>query len=170
MPLTTADARSEWGRFAEGSVERRMLVALGDDLGLRLRPRPMQLDERNRVEVEGMDPEGTVVVQLIGNQGTYKPAYRNKVLADCAKLAWLLRSVPTAERAVLVVTGLVAQAFGGWVATAAADLGIEVVVFDGNHVVPLAEHRAAAPGPSAAVPDQPAAVPEQHQPPRPPER
>lgn len=128
---------SEWSRLAEGSIERRMLLATGEALGTRLRPRPLALDNGNRVEIEGIDPGGRIVVQLVANQGAYKPSYRNKVLADLFKLLWVRASVSTAERAVLVVTELVVQALGGWVAIAAADLGIEVFVFDGAGVRPL---------------------------------
>ena len=137
MRLTVVDSTSEWSRFAEGSIERRMLLATSEQLGARLRPRPLLLDSRNRVEVEGIDPDGRIVVQLVANQGTYKPSYRNKVLADLFKLLWLRESVPTATRAVLVVTELIVPALGGWVAIAAADLGIEVLVFDGVRVTSL---------------------------------
>jgi hypothetical protein len=135
MRLVIADAPSEWSRFGEDSVERRMLVAAGDALGVRLRPRPLLLPQgRQRVEVEGIDPAGRIVVQLVANQGSYKPSYRNKVMADLFKLLWLRDAVPSAERAVLVITEPVVQALGGWVAIAAADLGVEVYVFDGAHV------------------------------------
>lgn len=137
MHLTVLDAPTEWSRFAEGSVERRMLLALGDRLGTPLRPKPLMLPDGSRVEVEGIDAECRVLVQLVGNQGAYKPAYRNKVMADMFKLLWLRESVPTAERAVLLVTELIVQALGGWVARAAADLGIEIHVFDGSTVAPL---------------------------------
>jgi hypothetical protein len=53
MRLTIAEAPSEWSRFADGSVERRMLVAIGAELGVSLRPRPLLLEHRHRVEVEG---------------------------------------------------------------------------------------------------------------------
>jgi hypothetical protein len=141
MRLMIADAPSEWSRFADGSVEQRMLLAISDELGVSLRPRPLLLENRNRVEVEGIDSGGRVVVQLVANQGTYKPSYRNKVMADLFKLLWLRSSVPSAERAVLVVTELIVQALGGWVAFAAADLGIEVYVFDGEQVLPLRRER-----------------------------
>ena len=138
MRLMIADAPSEWSRFGEDSVERRMLIATGDALGARLRPRPLLLPEgRQRVEVEGIDPDGRIVVQLVANQGAYKPAYRNKVMADLFKLLWLRGAVPSARRAVLVVTEPIVQALGGWVAIAAADLGVEVYVFDGALVSPL---------------------------------
>ena len=138
MHLVIADASSEWSRFGEDSVERRMLVAAGDALGVRLRPRPLLLPEgRQRVEVEGIDQDGRIVVQLVANQGSYKPSYRNKVMADLFKLLWLRDAVPSAERAVLVVTEPIVQALGGWVAIAAADLGVEVYVFDGAQVEPL---------------------------------
>ncbi len=137
MILTILDAPTEWSRFGEGSVERRMLTALSARLGTRLRPRPLMLPDGSRVEVEGIDGAGRVLVQLVTNQGAYKPAYRNKVMADMFKLLWLRASVPTAEVAVLVVTELIVQALAGWVARAAADLGIEVYVFAGNTVATL---------------------------------
>lgn len=139
MLLTVADSPSEWGRHGDGSTERKMLLAAGETIGAPLRPRSMVLENRSRVEVEGMDPDGRVVVQLVANQGVYKPAYRNKVMADLFKLVWLRTSVPTAERALLVITELVVRALGGWVAVAAADLGVEVLVFDGTTTTPLAE-------------------------------
>jgi hypothetical protein len=138
--LTVLDAPNEWSRFAEGSIERHMLVALGDQLGTALRPKPLMLPDGSRVEVEGIDAAGRVLVQLVSNQGAYKPAYRNKVMADMFKLLWLRDSVPTAERTVLLITELIVQALGGWVARAAADLGIEIYVFDGNAAVTL-QHR-----------------------------
>jgi hypothetical protein len=137
MHLTLLDAATEWSRFTEGSIERRMLIALSEQLGAKLRPRPLLLPNGSRVEVEGIDGGGRVLAQLVSNQGAYKPAYRNKVMADMFKLLWLRGSVPTAERAVLVVTELIVQALGGWVALAAADLGIEIYVFDGNNVATL---------------------------------
>ncbi|SEB10909.1 hypothetical protein [Leifsonia sp. 21MFCrub1.1] len=127
----------EWNRFAEGSVERLMLSALSERLGTALRPRVLLLADGVRVEVEGMDAAGTVVAQLVANQGSYKPSYRNKVMADMFKLLWLRTAAPQVERAVLVVSTVTVRALNGWVAVAAADLGVEVYVFDGAGVVPL---------------------------------
>lgn len=127
--------RSEWGRFAPDSVERRMLEHAGTALGVVLRPRTVVL-ERARVEVEGIDEADRVVVQLVANQGAYKPAWRNKVMADLFKLLWLRRSVPGVERAVLVVAEPAARALAGWVSVAAADLGVEVLVWDGAVAAP----------------------------------
>ncbi|MFJ7288069.1 MULTISPECIES: hypothetical protein [unclassified Curtobacterium] len=129
------DARSDWGRFAPDSVERRMLDDTGTALGLVLRPRTVVLD-RARVEVEGIDADDRVVVQLVANQGAYKPAWRNKVMADLFKLLWLRQSVPGVERAVLVVAEPAARALAGWVSVAAEDLGVEVLVWDGHAAAP----------------------------------
>ena len=137
MHFTVLDAATEWSRFTDGSIERRMLIALSEHLGTKLRPKPLMLPNGSRVEVEGIDGGGRLLAQLVSNQGAYKPAYRNKVMADMFKLLWLRDSVPTAERALLVVTELIVQALGGWVALAAADLGIEIYVFGGNTVARL---------------------------------
>ena len=127
--------RSEWGRFAPDSVERRMLEHAGTALGVVLRPRTVVLD-RARVEVEGIDEADRVVVQLVANQGAYKPAWRNKVMADLFKLLWLRQSIPGEPRPVLVVAEPAARALAGWVAVAAADLGVEVLVWDGDAARP----------------------------------
>jgi hypothetical protein len=127
--------RPEWGRFAPDSVERLMLDHTGAALGLVLRPRTVVLD-RARVEVEGIDEADSVVVQLVANQGAYKPAWRNKVMADLFKLLWLRQSIPGSPRAVLVVAEPAARALAGWVAVAATDLGVEVLVWDGAAAVP----------------------------------
>lgn len=135
VPLTVLDAPTEWSRFTDGSIERRMLLALEARLGIVLRPKPLMLPDGSRVEVEGIDAAGRVLVQLVGNQGAYKPAFRNKVMADMFKLLWLRDSLPTTERTVLLVTEVIVPALGGWVARAAADLGIEVYVFGGDEAV-----------------------------------
>lgn len=134
MPVPNEHASSEWRRFAADSIERKMLIAISDECGVDLRPRPLLLARGSRVEVEGIDADERIVVQIIANQGAYKPSYRNKVMADLFKLLWIRKSIPTAERAVLVVTQLIVQALGGWVAVAAADLSVEVYVFDGARV------------------------------------
>jgi hypothetical protein len=137
MAGTDASGAGEWNRFAEGSVERRMLSALSDRVGAALRPRQLVLADGVRVEVEGMDAAGTIVVQLVANQGSYKPSYRNKVMADMFKLLWLRAAAPAVDRAALVVSTVTARALNGWVAVAAADLGVEVYLFDGAGVAPF---------------------------------
>ncbi|MDF2993115.1 MAG: hypothetical protein K0S37_3629 [Microbacterium sp.] len=127
-----------WGRFGVDSVERRMLVAAGRAVGRRLRPRALTLGGGSRVEVEGIADDETIIAQLIANQGAYKPAFRNKALADMLKLLWVRSQLPRAERALLIATAEVIPAFGGWVAVAAADLGVEVLVYDDDEVRPLA--------------------------------
>lgn len=137
MSATITPDPSEWRRFGEGSIERAMISALEARVGVVLRPRLLTLSRNSRVEVEGTDPDASIVVQLAANHGAYKPAFRNKVMADMFKLIWVRDSVPSARRAILVVTDVTVQALGGWVAVAAADLGIDIFVFDGARVTPL---------------------------------
>ncbi|PWJ53625.1 hypothetical protein SAMN06264364_11128 [Quadrisphaera granulorum] len=123
-----SDEERAWGRFAPGSVERRMLVDAGAHLGVELRPRMIRLD-RARVEVEGIDAADRYIAQLVANQGAYKPAFRNKVMADFFKLLWLRQTIPGAPEPVLVIAEPVRRALAGWVGTAAAETGITVLVW-----------------------------------------
>lgn len=116
-----------WGRFGVGSPEREMLLALGTVLGCSLRPHSIAVDDA-RVEIEGLDEHRRTLVQLVANRGMYRPAFRNKVLADLFKLGWLRQRVPEAHRAVLLVTPTVLPALGGWVPRAATDCGVTVLV------------------------------------------
>lgn len=125
---------SDWGRLREGSIERRMLILLGEHLGVPLRPRALTLTAGSRVEVEGMSADDSVIVQLVANQGSYKPSYRNKALADMLKLTWVRSQTPAVRRTVLMLTQDVLPAVGGWVSVAASDLNIELFVFSGDGV------------------------------------
>ena len=97
-----------------------MLESLSTDLGVALRPRTLVFDDGTRVELEGADTAGIVLVQLLPNRGAYRPAFRNKVLADLFKLAWLRTELPQARRAILLATPTVLPGLGGWVPRAAA--------------------------------------------------
>ena len=121
----------EWHRFGAEAIERRMLETLGAHLGARLRPRTITLDDGNRAEIEGVDAGETVIVQLMGNLGAFKPQYRNKAIADMFKLEWMRRAVFPGALPVLCVTDAVARIFTptAWTTSAARDLGIDVLVY-----------------------------------------
>lgn len=107
-----------------------MLESLSTDLGVALRPRTLVFDDGTRVELEGADTAGIVLVQLLPNRGAYRPAFRNKVLADLFKLAWLRTELPQARRAILLATPTVLPGLGGWVPRAAASCGVEIRLVD----------------------------------------
>ncbi len=118
-----------------------MLERLSERFAVRLRPRTLLLPDGTRVEVEGVDEDNRFLAQLVANQGAYKSHHRNKVMADMFKLVWLSRSILPGGQAILCVSETVAQAFSGWVATAARDLGVEALLFRGDgEIVPLLGH------------------------------
>ncbi|ACU36564.1 hypothetical protein KCV87_06895 [Actinosynnema pretiosum subsp. pretiosum] len=132
------DNERSWHRFGPESTERRMLELLGARYAAHLRPRTFTLPDDSRVEVEGVDPSGTILVQLVANQGNYKSHHRNKVMADMFKLIWLREALLPGGHAVLCVSSTVAQAFSGWVAAAARDSRVEVLLYqDSGELVPL---------------------------------
>lgn len=131
MPDEHTDPQDRgWRRFGPDSAERAMLLALGAELGLDLRPRSIDLGDGTWLEIEGTDADHTVLIQLIGNQGTFRSQHRNKVMADMFKLTWLRTALFPESRIVLCVSEMVAQVFTptGWSTRAARDLGIEVRV------------------------------------------
>ncbi|MBF4573324.1 hypothetical protein ITJ64_12430 [Herbiconiux sp. VKM Ac-1786] len=133
-------------RYGPGSPEAEAAAALAEHLGTALRPRRLTLPDGTAVEVEAMDAEGTVVAQFVLNGGAVKSTLRNKVAADLFKLVWVRQALVPDARAVLCVSPTVATLLArrGWLAAAARDLRIAVLVVQGpGRVEPLTESSAA---------------------------
>jgi hypothetical protein len=129
----------ETGRMAPESVEHAMLRAVAERLAVELAPRVLTIDGGVRVEVEGIDAAGSVVVQLVPTSGPPKSHHRNKAMADMLKLVWLHRALPAHPRAVLCISEPLLRFFtpASWPSTAARELGVEVLVFrDGTAATP----------------------------------
>jgi len=134
------DERGEWGRFTPETPERAALLALSDAFGTDIRPRQVRLDDGGRAEVEGVDADESIVVQFVIKSGEFTSQQRNKVMADMFKLMWLRTALMPAARSILCVgpSAVPALRRGTWLRTAADDLRIEVHVWDGRRVAPLA--------------------------------
>jgi len=131
---------SEIDRFAPDAPEALAAAALGEHLGAVLRPRRLALADGTAVEVEAMDAHGRVAIaQFVLNGGAVRSTLRNKVAADLFKLVWVRHAFAPEARAVLCVSPTVAALLGprGWLAAAARDLGVDVVVLRPDGVSPL---------------------------------
>jgi len=123
---------NEWRRLGPDSAERAGLIALSEHLGVSLRPRALEIAPGTNVELEGVDPEGRILVQAVLNQGTYTSQQRNKTLADLFKMQWLRdRSFPGAEIG-LLLSPTTSEAFKprSWTFIAARELGVRLFVYD----------------------------------------
>ncbi len=137
----TDSPRNAWGRFTADSVERAALVALSERVGTALRPRQLRLADGSRTEIEGAADDGTIVVQLVIRTGELTSQHRNKLMADMFKLTWVRTALTPGARAVLCIGSGALPAFrtGSWLRRAAADVGIEVVVWDDAGLHDLAD-------------------------------
>jgi hypothetical protein len=136
----TGPRGQEVDRFAPDAPEALAAAALGEHLGAVLRPRRLALADGTAVEVEAMDEHGRVAIaQFVLNGGAIRSALRNKVAADLFKLVWVRRAFAPEARAVLCVSPTVATLLGprGWLAAAARDLGVAVVVLGPEGIEPL---------------------------------
>ncbi len=125
-PLPAGDSREQ--RLAE----QAMIEVLGRELGVDLAPRTLPQPSGVRLDVDGADPDLTVLVEAWAHQGPPKPAQKDKVLADALKLVWIRSTLDTSPRVILCFSDvLAAHHFSGartWAATALAGLGVEVHV------------------------------------------
>lgn len=119
------------GRIQPESTEHAMLRALGERLGVDLESRTLTVPGGLRVEVEGIDPAASMLVQLVANTGTPKSSHRNKAIADMLKLVWLRGVLPTRPRLVICISEPLARFFtpASWPSAAAADMHVDVYIF-----------------------------------------
>lgn len=117
------------------AAEAVMMQILSEQLGVVLAPATIRLNDGTRVELDGADPERTVLVESWARLGRPKPAHHKKVLTDALKLSWIAGHVlPRPARLVLLMADqAAAYPFtdgSGWGAHAIAELGVEVVVVE----------------------------------------
>lgn len=123
---------NEWRRLGPDSPERAGLIALSSHLGLTLRPRALEVAPGTNVEIEGVDPEGTFVVQAVLNQGAYTSHQRNKALADLYKMGWLRDRFFPGATVALLLSPTTVEAFKprSWTLLAAREQGVRLFVLD----------------------------------------
>lgn len=80
------DPRPPGSSSEQRNAEAVMLELLGGELGLTLRPARFALRSGERLEVDGVDSNQSVLVECWAHQGEAKPAQKHKVLADAFKL------------------------------------------------------------------------------------
>lgn len=86
-------------------VESLMLELLGARLGLTLAPRRMKAPSGAFIDVDGVAPDGSVLVECWAHQGAAKVAQKYKLVNDAAKLQWAATWLVPAPRALLLCVG-----------------------------------------------------------------
>lgn len=107
VPTGTAvgSAAHQGDSAAQRAAERVLLDLLGERLGLHLEPRRLTHPSGARVEIDGVDPNLTVLVECWAHQGPAKVAQKYKLVNDATKLSWIARSLrPRTERLILCVS------------------------------------------------------------------
>ena len=109
-----------------------MLRVLSDQLGVELAPRKLQHSSGARVELDGADPDLTVLVECWAHQGPAKVAQKYKLVNDATKLSWVAGTLQTRpNRLILCVSDEAAVKHlrgKSWQGQAIASLGVEIAV------------------------------------------
>jgi hypothetical protein len=144
MPLNYgAQSRPSGSRYGllmghqSDSLEQRtaepvILAGVAKMVGVELTPRSLRLDGGARVEVDGVAPDESVLVEIFAHQGRLKGAQFHKVARDAFKLITLGRSRPASKLIIAFGDRDAAACVTGasWLAEALSSWGIEVLVVE----------------------------------------
>lgn len=114
------------------SAEAMILGAVSSAVGIELGPRSLRLDGGARVDVDGVAPDESILVEVFAHQGRLKGAQFHKVARDTLKLITLRRS-RNGSRLILAFGDTDAAACvsgNSWLAEALGTWGIEVLAVD----------------------------------------
>ena len=118
-------------------AEPLILASVGKELRVELAPRSLRLEHGARVDVDGVAPDESVLVEVFAHQGRLRGGQFHKVARDALKLITLKRTRPAAQLvlafgdpdAAACVTGTswLAEALRAWeVAVLVAELDKEI--------------------------------------------
>jgi hypothetical protein len=125
----TEQSRSE----AQGVAEQEAIGLLSAELGVELTPRQVIMGDGAYVEVDGVGPQESVLVEVFAHQGPLKGGQRHKIQGDVLKLATLGKTRPDSRLIVAFCDHEAEARVTGWLAYAMSVWGIE------RHVVDLPE-------------------------------
>jgi hypothetical protein len=117
-PGSTERSRSDLQEEVEALIRAR----LSKELDVDLTPRRLWLDGGAYVDVDGVAPDESVLVEIFAHQGRLKGGQRHKVQGDALKLVTLARSRPASKLIIAFcdqeaadgVVGWLAEALDGW--------------------------------------------------------
>jgi hypothetical protein len=131
---------AETSRHASDSHEQRLaepliLAGVGKKLDVELAPRSLRLEHGARVDVDGVAPDESVLVEIYAHQGRLRGGQFHKVARDALKLITLKRTHPTAQLVLAFADSDAAACVTGtsWLAEALRAWDITVLVVELEH-------------------------------------
>ena len=120
-PSVTSQSRSD----AQQAAEHEVRAVLSDELGIELLPRRVNLEDGAYVNVNGVGPNESVLVEIFVHVGPLKGGQRHKIQGDVLKLATLAKTHPASRLILAFADHEAADAVRGWLAYATSVWGIE---------------------------------------------
>ena len=127
MVIMPHDSDSQEQRAAEILI----LEEVGRQIGCRLEPRRIQFYGGALVDVNGVAPDESVLVEVSAHQGSPKGGQRHKIAADLLKLVTLARDRHPKPRLILAFADDQAAAWAAgksWLAASVAAWQVEIMV------------------------------------------
>lgn len=121
---------------AQVAAEATLLAAASIALGVALSPARLHIGEVY-IDVDGVDPTGSVLVEATAMIGAPKGAQQKKLAADVLKLGWARRALGDV-RCVIVTWSPEVHAFlsrpRAWLTAACAEAAVEVLLVESDEV------------------------------------
>jgi hypothetical protein len=115
------------------NAESVILSGVSAALSVELAPQTLQLEHGARVDVDGVAPNQSVLVEIYAHLGQLKGAQVHKVARDALKLITIARGLPAPPRLVIAFADTDAAACvtgGSWLSEALRSWEIEVLVVE----------------------------------------
>jgi len=120
-PDNTRRGRADAHEKAEKLIRKRLSKKLDVDLT----PQQLSLDGGAHVDVDGVGPDESVLVEIFAHQGGLKGGQRRKIMGDALKLITLGRSRPATKLIIAFCDQEAADGVVGWLAEALDAWGVE---------------------------------------------
>jgi hypothetical protein len=115
------------------NAEPVILAGVSAVLGVELAAQTLQLEHGARVDVDGVAPDQSVLVEIYAHQGRLKGGQVHKVARDALKLITIARGLPVAPKLVIAFGDADAAACvtaRSWLSEALRSWSIEVLVVE----------------------------------------
>lgn len=123
--MSADDVTGQSGSAEQLRAEEEIRKLLSHELGVELAPKRMELSAGTHVDVDGVAPDESLLVEIFAHQGPLKGGQRHKIQGDSLKLITLGKTRPASRLIIALCDQETANGVTGWLAHTLEAFGVE---------------------------------------------